>query len=192
MRVSGPTSLLRARSGPGLRFAWLWIAAALLVAPACEDEAPTGQDEDAEAAERMAAAAARKAARKAKEEAEAAAAEAPKLEYVYNPVARRDPFRSSLADEVQRTPPPLPLAQYDLDQYKVVAVIWGTDTPVAMVEDPEGNGHFLKVGTIIGRNLGRVSRITEQSVVVAEEYRDFTGQLMVNEIVLNLQDVTEK
>lgn len=112
------------------------------------------------------------------------------LEYVYNPVGRRDPFKSSIGQDaaVQERRVTTPLQKYDLDQFRVVGVVWGSGDPMAMVEDPEGNGHFLKVDTLIGRNWGKVSRITANSVVVAEEYRDFQGQLMVNEIVLTLPE----
>ena len=115
-------------------------------------------------------------------------AEGERLTYSYNPIGKRDPFRSFITkDSVAiENRPETPLQKYEIDQFKLVAIIWGIDDPVAMVEDPEGMGHFLRKGTLIGKNWGKVVRISPAEVIVAEEYRDFEGKLIVNEIPLKL------
>jgi Tfp pilus assembly protein PilP len=60
------------------------------------------------------------------------------------------------------------------------------DNPLVMVEDLEGMGHFLQRDTLIGKNWGKVVRISPAEVIVAEEYRDFEGKLIVNEIPMKL------
>ena len=177
------------KSGTGMRplLTPLLALTALLLLPACEEEAETG--EPAAVAEQAPAPKKKKAP--AKEEAkEAAEEEEAAPEFVYNALGRRDPYKSFVGqqnalDENRLT---TPLQKYDLDQYRVVGVVWGVDDPLAMVEDPEGNGHFLKPGTLIGKNWGKVARINANTVVVAEEYRDFQGRLLVNEIVLSLPE----
>lgn len=111
-----------------------------------------------------------------------------RLAYSYNPIGKRDPFRSFIAkDPVSpESPVETPLQKYEIDQYRLVGIIWGSETPTAMVEDPEGMGHFLVRDTLIGRNWGKVVRISPTEVIVAEEYRDFEGKLIVNEIPLRL------
>jgi type IV pilus assembly protein PilP len=114
--------------------------------------------------------------------------------YVYNPIGKRDPFRSFLAtgtreeDDTPRTP----LQRYDLDQYALVGVIWGIDRPRALVEDPENTGHVIEIGTYIGKNWGKVTQITSSGVVVTEEYQTFDGELVVNEIPMKLPDPTAR
>lgn len=108
--------------------------------------------------------------------------------YVYNPIGKRDPFRSFLAagpkddDEAPRTP----LQRYDLDQYHLVAVIWGIDRPRALVQDPENTGHVVEIGTYIGKNWGKVTQITSSGAVITEEYQTMDGELVVNEIPMKL------
>ncbi len=114
--------------------------------------------------------------------------EGERLAYSYNPIGKRDPFRSFITKDTVaiENRPETPLQKYEIDQFKLVAVIWGIDDPVAMVEDPEGMGHFLRKNTLIGKNWGKVVRISPTEVIVAEEYRDFEGKLIVNEIPLKL------
>ena len=108
--------------------------------------------------------------------------------YTYNPIGKRDPFRSFLAsgersgDDVPQTP----LQRYEVDQYQLVGIIWGIERPRALVQDPEGVGHVMEVGTYIGKNWGKVTRISAEEVVVTEEYQTLRGDLVVNDIRLAL------
>ncbi len=114
---------------------------------------------------------------------DAAAAEAPKqqdLSYTYNAVNRRDPFKTyfdELSQNEQQDQTNLTeLQKVDLDKLKLVAVVVGTATPMAMVEDPAGRGHTVKIGTLVGKRLGQVKHIRRGEIVVQEEFRDFTGK----------------
>lgn len=97
-----------------------------------------------------------------------------------NGQARRDPFKTYFdelnADETKDTSKLTELQKVDLDKLKLVAVVVGTATPMAMVEDPAGKGHTLKIGTLVGKRLGQVKHIRRGEVVVQEEFRDFTGK----------------
>jgi type IV pilus assembly protein PilP len=117
-----------------------------------------------------------------KEEAPAAgeAAKQEDLSYTYNAVNRRDPFKTyfdELSQNEQQDQTNLTeLQKIDLDKLKLVAVVVGTATPMAMVEDPTGRGHTVKIGTLIGKRLGQVKHIRRGEIVVQEEFRDFTGK----------------
>ena len=108
--------------------------------------------------------------------------------YVYNPIGKRDPFRSflSFGTRTEETTPRTPLQKYEIDQYRLVGIIWGVDRPRALVEDPEGIGHVMEIGTYIGRNWGKVTQITAGEVVVTEEYQTLDGELVVNPIKMTL------
>ena len=100
----------------------------------------------------------------------------PAYVYSYNPVGRRDPFRSPIQDMVRentQTGPQMtscsePLCQWDIDQLKLVAVITGDANPMAMVEDPMGRGHIVRRNTRMGRQGGKVTQILREEVIVTE------------------------
>ena len=111
--------------------------------------------------------------------------------FVYNPIGKRDPFRSFI--EIMRdTASPKQLRQlektekFELNQYTLVGLVSGTSQPRAMVEDPEGYGHVLKIGTRLGTNGGRVTRISSTLIVVVEEYRSPTGERIRVPITIRL------
>lgn len=122
------------------------------------------------------------AAKKAVEEEE------PEEEYTYNPIGKRDPFRSFLSlgnrgpDPIPRTP----LQKYEIDQYQLVGIVWGVERPRALVEDPAGVGHVMEIGTYIGKNWGKVTQITPTQVMVTEEYQTIDGELVVNTLPMAL------
>ena len=107
-------------------------------------------------------------------------------EWRYNPVGARDPFKSLVEVASEEKVPMTPLQKFDLDQFNLVGILDEGGTMKAMVQDPDGNGHFITIDTLIGKNWGKVVRITPETVVVAEELRDFEGKLIVNELVLAL------
>ena len=100
----------------------------------------------------------------------------PTYVYSYNPVGRRDPFRSPIQDMVRentQTGPQVtsctePLCQWDIDQLKLVAVVTGDANPMAMVEDPMGRGHIVRRNTRMGRQGGKVTQILRDEVIVTE------------------------
>lgn len=116
----------------------------------------------------------------AKLEEEAPAAEV--VEYSYNPAGKRDPFRSVLDELLPVEAPVLdtdcgPLCAWELDQLRVVAVVSGQASPVAMVEDPAGKGHLLRRGMSIGKRSGKVTDIRRDRLVVTELLRGPKGQV---------------
>jgi type IV pilus assembly protein PilP len=111
-------------------------------------------------------------------------------EYAYNPVGKRDPFRSflsfasdaSILDNIPRTE----LQKYDIEQYQLTGIIWGMDRPRALVEDPEGIGHVMELGTYVGKKWGKVTSIQDGLVVITEEYQTNEGELVVKPTELRL------
>jgi Tfp pilus assembly protein PilP len=105
----------------------------------------------------------------------------------YDPVGRRDPFRPPrfnqlLVGGAERTP----LQRYELGQLQLVAVIYETSEPRAVVEDEAGLGYIIRVGTKIGVNDGIVRGIERGRVLVEEESTDFFGERRSSEVVLEM------
>ena len=96
----------------------------------------------------------------------------------YIGIGKRDPFHSYLKDLTEESKKDDEAGQrrtraltekFRLEQYRLTALITGTSRPHAMVEDPKGSGHILRIGSRLGRNGGRVTRITGQGVTVTLE-----------------------
>jgi type IV pilus assembly protein PilP len=108
-------------------------------------------------------------------------------EFVYNPVGKRDPFRSIVASrETEEIRAPTPLQRFELEQYTLSGIIWGNERPKAMVEDPGSIGHVVELGTYIGRKWGKVTEIAEDHIIVTEEYLSMDGSLVVKPRVMAL------
>ena len=110
----------------------------------------------------------------------------------YNPEGRRDPFRSIIT--VEKTPGfrgLLPLQRVEVNELKLVAIVWGAFGYHAMVQASDGKGYTLKVGTPVGPNDGSVKKITEQNVMIEENYTDIFGERKLREVVLELHPQKE-
>ena len=111
----------------------------------------------------------------------------------YDTKGRVDPFTPLLREK--NTAPPValgpdgkpiklkpkriltPLEKMDLSQIKLVAVIEMKGRAIAMVEEANGKGYEVTVGTYMGRNNGQVSAIKADLIEVKEYVKDFNGIL---------------
>ena len=106
----------------------------------------------------------------------------------FDPTGRRDPFRPPRATVATRTgEPPTPLQRYEIGQLKLVAVIYDTVQPRAVVEDDQGLGYIVRVGTAIGANGGRVRDIERGRVLIEEDSVDFYGESHLSNVVMELR-----
>lgn len=111
--------------------------------------------------------------------------------YAYNPMGKRDPFQSFLGsarpeDQIAEDKANPPLQRWDVERYVVKGIIFGTESPRALLVDPEGIGHVVRLGTYVGRNWGKVTSIADQMIVVTEEYKTPDDELVVNPVELRL------
>jgi len=118
---------------------------------------------------------------------EAAAPAAPT--YVYNPIGKRDPFRSPEAEpaaqaSLANTACTEPLCRFDVDQLTLVAVVSGDANPVAMVEDPQKVGYVVHRNSRVGKQGGKVTQIQRDCVVVTEYFQTPDGKVNPNKVNL--------
>ncbi len=156
------------------------LGAAALGLGACGDSSPKGS----------AATAAKASAPKPPPPQAPAAAPAPT--YVYNPVGKRDPFRSPEAEPAAQAALANasctePLCRFDVDQLTLVAVVSGDANPLAMVQDPAGRGYFVRRNTRIGRQGGKVTQIMSDAVVVTEYFTTPDGKTTANPVTLAIK-----
>jgi type IV pilus assembly protein PilP len=114
-------------------------------------------------------------------------------DFVYSPVGKRDPFRPFYVDldeeeEAKNKRELTELQHFEMDQLRLVAIVGGTSQPMAMFEDPTGKGHEVTTGTPIGRNGGRVNKISKDEVVIMEELPDATGRKKPSPLSIRLPD----
>ena len=116
--------------------------------------------------------------------------------YSYNAVGKRDPFRSFISRMVvvdSGEDALGPLQVHEIDQYRLRGIVWNIGAPRALVEDPDGIGHVVDIGTLIGKNWGKVTQIKPEEIVITEEYRDpIENELIINEITMRLPDPGEE
>ena len=115
---------------------------------------------------------------------------------LYTSAGKRDPFMPFLKVEPKEIRAGLdkvpPLQRYDLGELKFVGVIWGPRGAYALVEDAEGKGYTVTVGTKIGRGGGTVLQIRDGEMLVKEEFRDNTGAVTVRRVSMKLQSAGGK
>ncbi len=110
-------------------------------------------------------------------------------EFAYDPVGRRDPFRSFILDRLrdEDTETKGPLEEYDLSQLEVAGMVWRGNKRRALVIDPSGQGYVVEEGDKIGKNDGRVLEIGDSTMRVREEYVDFHGEKTTKEIDMRIR-----
>jgi type IV pilus assembly protein PilP len=101
----------------------------------------------------------------------------------------RDPFRpATLRKKVIARPREnlSPLERFELNQLKIVGIVWDMNEPRAMVEDGAGLGYTIKHGAPIGANDGVVKTIHRNEIIVEEYYYDVYGARKKREVSMKL------
>lgn len=100
------------------------------------------------------------------------------LPFNYQSEGRRDPFKPytpPLMKSGDSVRPLNPLEQFDVDELKLVGILWDVRSPRAMVEDPQRQVHIVEKNERIGRNNGFVAAIREGELVVVESVSSVEG-----------------
>lgn len=111
--------------------------------------------------------------------------------YAYDPTNKIDPFKSFIVvrrelEEKEQEKPKTYLETLDISQVTISAIVLGSEGNWALVRDSKGDGHVIKVGTLIGRKSGRVKKILEKEVVVTESYKDIRGREIIKDVSIQI------
>jgi len=111
------------------------------------------------------------------------------VDYAYDPLGKRDPFRSFVLDRLKEleTDAKGPLEQFDLNQLNVLGVVWETNQRRALVADPSGQAYIVQEGDPIGTNDGRVISIDDNLMLVRETYVDHMGEQTMKEVEMHVR-----
>jgi len=111
------------------------------------------------------------------------------IEYRYEPVGKRDPFRPFRDSKVgigqiRTTTRSLePLERFDIKTLEVVAIVWDNSKPKALIQDPEKGIHSVIKGQRIGTNEGYIAEIREGEIVIVELF-DLNGKIVKEPFVM--------
>lgn len=110
-------------------------------------------------------------------------------DYFYDPTGKRDPFRSfQFNDEGKEDKKAFgPLADFELGQLELSAVIWDANNPRALILDPGGRSYIVREGSQIGKNNGEVVHIGDNLVLVKETYENFAGERTTKDVELKIR-----
>jgi len=113
--------------------------------------------------------------------------------YSYDPTNKVDPFKSFIVVkkelEEKEGRPKTYLETLEISQLTLSAIVLTNTGNWALVRDSKGDGHTIKVGTLIGRKSGKVIKILDREVVVRESYRDYRGDEKIRDISMRLPEV---
>jgi type IV pilus assembly protein PilP len=109
--------------------------------------------------------------------------------YRYEPFGKTDPFEPIFRGVKEGgSELKTPLEEYNVSQFEVVGIIWDVKDPKAIIKDPKGETYIVGKGTRIGRNNGKITKITERKIYIIEEYEDIYGQITTGEVVLEMKE----
>ena len=114
-------------------------------------------------------------------------------DYRYQVGDRRDPFRSILvAPDGEKSFADLPpLQRAEIEELRVIGIIWGEMGYSAMIRTADGKGYTIQVGTLVGRNRGKVKKITKNYLMIRERFTDVFGERKTREVRLDLHPQKE-
>lgn len=107
--------------------------------------------------------------------------------FYYDRKKVRDPFEAKgriVPLEPGRVYGPfLGLQSYPLSQYTLKGLLWQTQVPIAVFEDPKGVEHRLTVKDYIGENFGYIAMIRENEVVVIQTIEENKKKYSTTKVV---------
>lgn len=84
-----------------------------------------------------------------------------------------------------------PLEAYPLENLRMVGTLQQSKVMHAIVRTPDKNLFRVKAGNYLGQNFGRITGITESTIILKEIVQDSSGSWEEKEQMLQLQDEQE-
>jgi len=112
----------------------------------------------------------------------------------YNPTGRRDPFKAfdGKPKVEQEQVFGSALEQFELGDLELTAIVWGIAKPKALFRAPDGFNYTGEKGVRIGRNGGKISKVSRSKVMVNEQFRGPLGEIAVRDLEMKLHEDEEK
>ena len=121
--------------------------------------------------------------------------------FTYDPIGRREPFQTLIAEEIPDVEDVIvipnlevvetPLQKFPIDQLQITGIILGGLGDYARIIAPDGKSYTINIGTLMGNQEGKVASITENAVIVKETIRYESGKVEEVETPLYLNPIEE-
>lgn len=126
----------------------------------------------------------------------------PYTPFIYAASDLVDPFRPSKMEVAKKSggsgiAPPInrakeELEKFDLERLKMLGTLQQGKTIQALIADPSGTLHRVKLGAYMGQNFGMVVGISETEVKLKEIVEDSGGDWVERTTTLNLVEAAEQ
>ncbi len=110
--------------------------------------------------------------------------------YAYEQKGRRDPFLSLVQitkEKRKRVVGKKPIENFDVDEIKLVAILWDTKQYYALITLPDNKSYTIRKGMTLGLYGGTVEDITKDKVLIREHVKDYRGQMKTKDTILKLR-----
>jgi type IV pilus assembly protein PilP len=81
-----------------------------------------------------------------------------------------------------------PLEEIELDSLTLVAIYRMGENQIAMVQDSTGKGYTVRQGNYMGKNNGRVEKITGDGLFLVEQMLDPAGDIVDRQVQMRLAE----
>ncbi len=109
-------------------------------------------------------------------------------DYVYDPRGKRDPFSPyDFTPKYSGNSGSTPLEKVSYNELKITAILEGIGEPRAIIVDPNGKGHTVKVDTMVGDQGGKIVKIESDRILILESVVDFTGEKQTRTVEMFLR-----
>lgn len=118
--------------------------------------------------------------------------------FEYRQEALQDPFmarslRPTGKDLPEADRPKEPLEEFPLDALRMVGTLRKPGQPLrAVIKDPKGTLHTIKVGGRIGLNYGKVTAISEDGLEIKELMQDAQGEWSTSKAQMSMTEEAAK
>ncbi len=113
--------------------------------------------------------------------------------YEYSGLDRRDPFAPLISKrEAGKQKNVAPLETYEVNEIKVIAILWSKNRYYAVFSLPDGKSYSVNEGARVGTHNGTVTKIAKDRVVIRERVRDARGAMSPRDTVLRLRGEEEE
>ncbi len=100
------------------------------------------------------------------------------------PLVRVDPRSGKVKETGEKTSVPMPLLEsLDINTLRLTAVVFAPDQKIALLEEPDGKGHEIRIGMRVGRNRAQVTGISRDRILLREISPD--GSEHLREVTLH-------
>ncbi len=83
------------------------------------------------------------------------------------------------------------LEDYDLSTLSLVAIFSMGGERVAMVQDSTAKGFIVRRGNFIGKNNGKIGKITDDTVFLVEQVLNPAGEITDRQVSLTMKEVND-